>query len=83
MLGANCAEKGLARRARGLRRPIRPLGIQAPVTSAELILPASALQQNWMIDLDSCYNRVTYEGYRPLSRSQDALQRLAATGPER
>lgn len=51
MLGANCAEKGLARRARGLRRPIRPLGIQTPVTSAELILPASALQQNWMIEL--------------------------------
>ncbi len=51
MLGANCAEKGLARRARGLRRPIRPLGIQTRVASAELILPASALQQNWMIEV--------------------------------
>ena len=76
--GANCAEKGLAKTStRIATTDPASRGFQTRVASAELILPASALQQNWMIELGFCViKRVTYEGCRPLSKSQDALQRL-------
>ena len=87
MLGASCAEKGLARRSTRIATSRSGVPSRDPrrrVASAELHTAGKcAAAKLDDLNLDSCYNRVTYEGCRPLSKSQDALQRLEATGPER